>query len=101
MMLPIDTSAPTYRKMAAAPSRAQRDFRECSTESCAGAGGGAERLRRAENHQMNTARSAIMAAIDRKEVSMLRNEASRFAAASAAPAPAANTPPRNINIDPR
>ncbi len=41
MLLPIETSAPTYRNIAAAPSRAQREVRAEKTESSVAAAGGA------------------------------------------------------------
>src|SRR3984893_19013731 len=70
-------------------------------ESWAGAGGGAARFNRPEKRQMNTASKVIIAAIHRNDVSMLRNETSRPATASAAEPPFSNTPPWSISIEPR
>ncbi len=80
MALPMDTSAPTYRNIAAAPSTAQRERNAsrsapaAAVEACAGsvaccaAEGGRVSLPRTE--AMNRARSAMSAATQRKATSM-------------------------------
>src|SRR5690242_7609104 len=99
MLLPIETSAPTYRKIARAPKTAQREVSAENTESSVLAGGGAELSIRLRERQMKTVRSANIAAMIRNDVSILRRDASRMPAA-AAPLES-NTPPRSISTEPR
>ncbi len=101
MLLPIETSAPTYRKMAAAPNNAHGDARAVSTESCLAAGGGAVlTINRCERQMKMTSRT-INPAINRNDVSMPRSEVSRIAAVCVLPASPEKTPPRSISQEPR
>ncbi len=102
MLLPIETSAPTYRKMAAAPRSAHREVNAVKTEASLAAAAGAVAASSRWERQMKTNSRIINPAIRRKDVSTLRRDASLISAVStAAPPEPENNPPRNINADPR
>jgi hypothetical protein len=99
--LPIDTSAPTYRKIAMAPNMPQRDLTAVMTEGRWPSSTGFATSSNRRKTKMKTASNTMAPAMIRNAMSMLRSDSARCSGVTASPLCAAKMPPASSSPDTR